>query len=175
MSGTSSTAHAGTSSPAPRLSVGDQAPDFDLPATGGGRVRLADLAGAPALIYHYPQASTPLCTTQACDLRDNYELFTRKGYQVFGVSPDPAEALERFVREESLPFTLLSDEDHTMMTAWGTWADKNMYGRIVRGTIRSTFALDEHGVITFAKYRVGTPKHIAVLTAALHLGREGAI
>ena len=152
-----------------KLAVGDPAPAFDLPTAGGGRVSLAELAGAPALIWFYPAANTSLCTKQACDLRDNHQMFLDAGYRVVGISPDPVAELDRFVREQELPYTLASDESHEVMTAYGAWGEKNMYGRLVEGTIRSTFAIDAEGVLTFVKYRVGTPKHISLLREKLAL------
>ncbi|HIY23839.1 MAG TPA: peroxiredoxin [Candidatus Brachybacterium merdigallinarum] len=152
-----------------KLAVGDPAPAFDLPTARGGRVSLAELAGAPALIWFYPAANTSLCTKQACDLRDNHQMFLDAGYRVVGISPDPVAELDRFVREQELPYTLASDESHEVMTAYGAWGEKNMYGRLVEGTIRSTFAIDAEGVLTFVKYRVGTPKHISLLREKLAL------
>lgn len=150
-----------------RLAVGDRAPDLDLPLAGGGRVSLADLRGAPAIIWFYPAASTTLCTAQACDLRDSQDVFTEAGYRILGVSPDPVEALDRFRAEQGLTYDLASDETHEVMAAYGAWGTKNMYGRLVEGTIRSTFAIDADGVLTLVKYRVGTPSHIALLRERL--------
>ena len=152
-----------------KLAVGEDAPAFDLPTAGGGRVDLASLRGAPVLLWFYPAANTSLCTKQACDLRDNHQMFLDAGYRVIGVSPDPVAELDRFVAEQELPYTLASDESHEVMEAYGAWGEKNMYGRIVEGTIRSTFAIDESGTLTFVKYRVGTPKHIALLQEKLGL------
>ncbi|MCL6422506.1 peroxiredoxin [Brachybacterium sp. JHP9] len=156
------------SAPAP-LQVGDAAPDFDLPLAGGGRVSLESLRGAPALIWFYPQANTTLCTREACDLRDNASIFEAQGYRILGISPDPLPELERFIAEQSLPYDLASDESRETMRAYGAFGEKNMYGKIVQGVIRSTFAIDEGGVLTYVKYRVGTPKQIAQLQAKLGL------
>lgn len=156
-----------------KLAVGDTAPAFDLPTAGGGRVRLADLRGAPALLWFYPAANTSLCTRQACDLRDHHQMFLYAGYRVVGISPDPVEDLDRFAAEQELPYTLAADESHAVGAAYGAWGEKNMYGRIVQGTIRSTFALDSHGVLTLVKYRVGTPSHIALLQGKLGLSATG--
>ena len=134
-----------------KLAVGEPAPALDLPTAGGGRISLEDLRGAPALLWFYPAANTSLCTKQACDLRDNHEMFLDAGYRVVGISPDPVPELDRFV------------------AAYGAWGEKNMYGKLVQGTIRSTFAIDEAGILTFVKYRVGTPKHIALLQEKLGL------
>lgn len=152
-----------------KLAVGDKAPDFDLPIAGGGRVSLEELRGAPAVIWFYPAASTPVCTRQACDLRDNYRMFVDAGYRVVGISPDPIDKIESFAEKQNLPYTLASDESTEVMAAYGAWGEKNMYGKIVTGTIRSTFAIDENGILTLVKYRVGTPKHIALLQEKLQL------
>ena len=124
-----------------KLAVGDRAPSFDLPTSGGGRLSLADLAGAPAVLWFYPAANTSLCTRQAVDLRDHHQMFTDAGYRVVGISPDPVAELDRFVAEQQLPYTLAGDESHEVMAAYGAWGEKNMYGKIVEGVIRSTFAL----------------------------------
>lgn len=152
-----------------KLAVGDRAPALDLPLAGGGRVTLEDLAGAPALLWFYPAANTSLCTKQACDLRDNHQMFVDAGYRVIGVSPDPVPELDRFIAEQDLPYDLASDESHAVMAAYGAWGEKNMYGKLVEGVIRSTFAIDAEGRIEFVKYRVGTPKHIALLQEKLGL------
>src|SRR5699024_8263705 len=152
-----------TMSSAPvKLAVGDPAPALDLPTAAGGRVSLAELRGTPALIWFYPAANTSLCTKQACDLRDNHQMLLDAGYRVVGVSPDP-------VPEQDSPYILASDESHEVTTAYGAWGEKNMYGKIVQGTFRSTFAIDAEGVLTFGKYRLGTPKHIALLQEKLAL------
>ncbi|WP_114855122.1 peroxiredoxin [Brachybacterium sp. YJGR34] len=162
-------------SPAPvKLAVGEPAPALDLPTAGGGRVSLASLRGAPALLWFYPAANTSLCTKQACDLRDSHQMFLDAGYRVVGISPDPVPELDRFVAEQELPYALASDESHAVMEAYGAWGEKNMYGRLVQGTIRSTFAIDAEGVLTFVKYRVGTPRHIALLQEKLGLGPGAA-
>lgn len=152
-----------------KLAVGDAAPAFDLPMAGGGRVSLEELRGAPALIWFYPAANTSLCTKQACDLRDNHQMFLDAGYRVVGISPDPVAELDRFAAEQHLPYTLAGDESHRVMEAYGAWGTKNMYGKLVEGTIRYSFAIDAEGVLTFVKYRVGTPKHIALLQEKLGL------
>jgi peroxiredoxin Q/BCP len=158
-----------TSSTPVKLAVGDAAPDFDLPTADGGRVSLADLRGAPALIWFYPAANTSLCTREACDLRDSHEMFLAQGYRIVGISPDPLEAIQRFAREQDLPYTLASDESKDVLRAYGAFGEKNMYGKIVEGVIRSTFAIDAEGRLTYVKYRVGTPKQIADLQAKLGL------
>lgn len=150
-----------------KLAVGDRAPDFDLPAAGGGRITLADLRGAPAILWFYPAANTSLCTAQACGLRDEHAAFAAAGYRIVGISPDPVAELDRFVAEQHLPYDLASDETHAVMAAYGAWGVKNMYGRQVEGTIRATFAIDADGVLTLARYRVATPTHAAMLRQRL--------
>ena len=152
-----------------KLAVGGPAPALDLPLAGGGRVTLEDLRGAPALLWFYPAANTSLCTKQACDLRDNHQMFLDAGYRVIGISPDPVPELDRFIAEQDLPYDLASDESHRVMEAYGAWGEKNMYGKLVEGVIRSTFAVDAEGVLSFVKYRVGTPKHISLLQEKLGL------
>ncbi|MGQ4549249.1 peroxiredoxin [Dermabacteraceae bacterium P13077] len=150
-----------------KLTVGEQAPDFACKTADGETLTLADLRGQKVILWFYPAANTSLCTKQAIDLRDNRAEFEAAGYRLIGVSPDSPEAVREFIEQQNLPFTMLADETKEMMTAYGTWGEKNSYGKIVTGTIRSTFALDEDGKIIFAKYRVGTPKHIETLRKAL--------
>lgn len=152
-----------------KLAVGDMAPDFDLPTADGGRVSLADLRGTPALIWFYPAANTSLCTREACDLRDHHDMFTGQGYRVVGISPDAIEDLKTFAAKQGLPYTLASDESKDVLRSYGAFGEKNMYGKIVEGVIRSTFAIDAEGRLTYVKYRVGTPKQIADLQAKLGL------
>lgn len=150
-----------------KLAVGGRAPDFDLPTAGGGRIALSDLRGAPAILWFYPAANTTLCTAQACGLRDEHAAFAAAGYRIVGISPDPVAELDRFVAEQHLPYDLASDESHAVMAAYGAWGTKNMYGKQVEGTIRSTFALDADGVLTLVRYRVATPTHTAMLRQKL--------
>ncbi len=153
-----------------KLAVGEQAPAFNLPAAGGGTISIDDLRGNPAVIWFYPQAMTSLCTRQAEDLRDNYADLTVTGARIVGISPDPVAKLNEFIEKKNLPFDLLSDENHAVGRAYGAFGTKNMYGRTVEGVIRSTFVLDENGILTAVKYRVGTPKHIDFVQQALGLG-----
>jgi thioredoxin-dependent peroxiredoxin len=154
--------------PAPaRLAVGDRAPDFELTAADGRTVSSRDLLGTSYVLYFYPAANTALCTTQACDLRDHYQGLRDAGWDVYGVSPDTREAAATFVEKQSLPFTLLVDPDRTVMERYGTWGLKNSYGRVIEGTIRSTFAIGADGTIVLAQYRVRTPGHAQKLLTAL--------
>lgn len=152
-----------------KLAVGQAAPAFELPAAGGGRISLDDLRGTPAIIWFYPGANTPLCTTQACGLRDEHAVFADAGYRILGISPDPVPELDRFIAEQHLPYELASDASHEVMAAYGAWGAKNMYGRIVEGVIRTTVAIDAEGILTMVKHRVGTPGHIALLRDRLGL------
>lgn len=137
-----------------RLEIGDTAPPFSLPDTDGKIVTLADLKGRKVIVYFYPAASTPGCTKQACNFRDSLAELNAAGIDVVGISPDKPEKLAKFRDAESLSFALLSDPDRTVLSAWGAFGEKLMYGRTVRGVIRSTFLVDEKGKIALAKYNV---------------------
>lgn len=150
-----------------RLEPGQPAPDWTLSDAEGGTVRLSDFAGRKLIIYVYPAAMTPGCTTQACDFRDNEAVLQQHGYAVVGVSPDSPEKLARFAEKESLPFPLLSDPDKEMLSAYGAYGEKKNYGKTVVGVIRSTFVLDETGVLDLAKYNVRAKGHVASLAKQL--------
>lgn len=152
-----------------RLSPGDRAPDFTLVDDRGERVSLADLRGRRTILYVYPAALTPGCTTQACDFTDNLEALTGHGYAVVGVSPDPPEKLARFREKEGLTITLLSDPDKAMLRQWGAFGEKKLYGKVVEGVIRSTFILDEDGAVTHAWYNVKASGHVAKIMRDLGL------
>jgi peroxiredoxin Q/BCP len=126
---------------------GEPAPPFSLPDEGGQTVSLSDYAGRRLLVYFYPRAFTPGCTTEACDLRDRHETFLHAGWQIVGISPDPPERLARFREEYRLPFPLLSDPDHRAAEAYGAWGTKRSYGRETQGIIRSTYAIGPDGRI----------------------------
>lgn len=152
-----------------RLSPGDRAPDFTLPSDDGSTVSLADLGGSKVVLYVYPAAMTPGCTTQACDFRDDLQVFTDAGYRVLGLSPDPLEELARFRAAEGLSFPLLSDADRSVMTAYGAYGEKKLYGKTVTGVIRSTFVIDEDGTVQQAQYAVKAKGHVAKLRRDLGL------
>ena len=150
-----------------RLEPGQHAPAWTLKDAEGREVSLSYFAGRKLIIYVYPAAMTPGCTTQACDFRDNEAVFAREGYAVVGVSPDAPQKLAQFAEKESLPFPLLSDEGKEMLTAYGAYGEKQNYGKTVVGVIRSTFVLDEQGVVEVARYNVKATGHVAALAKQL--------
>ena len=142
------------------IDVGDRAPAFRLTSDDGAKVALGDFKGRNLLVYFYPKAFTPGCTTQACDLRDDNDRFIAAGYAVVGISPDAPDKLARFRQEYRLPFPLLADTDHAVAAAYGAWGTKKNYGREYQGIIRSTFLIDGSGVVTEAWYNVKASGHI---------------
>ena len=138
----------------PRLEVGDRAPAFSLPDADGNTVKLSDYKGRRVIVYFYPAASTPGCTKQACDFRDSLSELNSAGLDVIGISPDKPAKLAKFRDDQKLTFPLLSDPDREVLTAWGAYGEKSMYGKTVLGVIRSTFVVDEKGKIAEAQYNV---------------------
>ncbi len=129
------------------IEEGTQAPDFTLPNQDGEDVTLSELRGRPVVLYFYPKADTPGCTTQACGIRDHSADYDAAGAVVVGVSPDPVKAVKKFHGGQSLNFTLLADEDHAVCELYGVWAEKSMYGRTYWGALRSTFIIDADGTV----------------------------
>lgn len=146
---------------ATRLDKGDTAPDFTLTDDSGTQISLADYAGRKVLVYFYPRANTPGCTTEACDFRDSLEQLNSLGIDVLGISPDPVDKLATFKTDHNLNFPLLSDPERKVMTEWGAFGEKMNYGKIVQGVIRSTVLVDETGKVEFAKYNVKAAGHVA--------------
>ena len=144
-----------------RLETGDTAPAFTLLSDTGAKVSLKQFTGERVILYAYPAAMTPGCTTQACDFRDRLDAFTAEGYVVLGISPDSPKKLAEFRENEGLSFTLLSDPDKSVMEAYGAFGEKMMYGKKVVGVIRSTFLIDEKGKIEKAWYSVKADGHAA--------------
>lgn len=151
------------------LEIGAKAPSFELLDQDGNTVKLADFGGKNVIVYFYPAASTPGCTTQACDFRDNLNSLKAAGYVVLGISPDEPKKLKKFVDNEGLTFPLLSDPDNAVQTAYGAYGEKSMYGKTYMGTIRSTFVVDGEGKIAKAMYNVKATGHVAKLRGELGL------
>jgi len=154
---------------APRLTPGDDAPDFTLPTDDGGSVTLSDLRGRKVIVYFYPNAMTPGCTTQACDFSDSLSSLEAAGYTVVGISPNDPAKLAKFRERDGLTITLASDADRSAMTAYGAFGEKKLYGKTVEGVIRSTFVVDEDGKVAVAQYNVKATGHVAKLRRDLGL------
>jgi len=152
-----------------QLAAGTPAPNFSMPDQDGNLVSLTDFSGKKVILYFYPAAMTPGCTTQACDFRDQLGSLQSEGYVVLGVSRDTPEKLTKFREQEALTFPLLSDPDHEVHAVYGAWGEKNLYGKQVVGVIRSTFVIDEAGAITLPLYSVKATGHVASLRKKLGL------
>jgi peroxiredoxin Q/BCP len=150
-----------------RLSPGDTAPAFTLPDADGKGVSLADFRGRKVVVYFYPAAMTPGCTKQACDFRDSLAQWNDAGFAVLGISPDKPEKLAKFRERDALTFPLLSDPSREVLQAYGAYGEKTMYGKTVTGVIRSTFVVDENGLIEAARYNVKATGHVAKLRREL--------
>lgn len=151
----------------PKLTPGDAAPGFALPDQRGATVRLEDFRGRKLVVYFYPAADTPGCTTQSCDIRDHRSELAGLGVDVVGISPDDPTDQLAFDAKYGLGFPLLADVDHAVAEAWGAWGDKNTYGKITRGLIRSAFLVDEEGRIANAWYRVPAAETVSRVMRAL--------
>jgi thioredoxin-dependent peroxiredoxin len=149
------------------LQLGDQAPDFALPDQDGNPVRLDDYRGQTVVLYFYPKADTPGCTTQACGLRDTISDFNDVGAAVLGISPDPVKLVKKFHEGQGLNFTLLAEEDHAVCDLYGTWAEKSMYGKTYWGALRSTFIVDGDGKVVHVIEKASPKTHAADVLAAL--------
>ena len=146
-----------------RLEAGDTAPAFSLKDADENTVKLSDFKGRKVIVYFYPAASTPGCTKEACDFRDNLAELNDAGLDVVGISPDKPAKLAKFRDAEQLTFPLLSDPDREVLSAWGAYGEKKMYGKTVQGVIRSTFVVDEKGKIEVAQYNIKATGHVAKL------------
>ena len=149
------------------LQSGDRAPAFERLDHTGTQVNRQSFVDRKLVIYFYPRAFTPGCTTESCDFRDNYQRFLASGYEIVGVSPDPVDKLDEFRQAHDLPFPLLSDEDHSMAEAYGAWGIKKNYGKEYEGIIRSTIVIDENGVVSDAWYNVRAKGHADRVSGAL--------
>ena len=154
---------------AERLPAGAPAPDFTLQSADGSSVTLSGNRGQNVIVYFYPAASTPGCTTQACDFRDNLNSLKSAGYTVLGISPDPVEKLVKFTSAEDLNFPLLSDGGHAVAEGWGAWGEKKNYVKTYEGLIRSTVVVDPDGTVALARYNVKAKGHVAALRKQLGL------
>lgn len=151
----------------PRLETGDVAPAWTLPSDTGTPVSLTDYAGRHLIIFFYPAAMTPGCTTQACDFRDSAQPLQEAGYAVVGISPDKPEKLAKFVAKEALTYPLLADVDKEVLNAYGAYGEKKLYGKTTVGVIRSTVVVGPDGTVELAKYNVKATGHVAGLRKAL--------
>lgn len=152
-----------------RLETGATAPTFTLTSHGGEQVALSDYFGQHVVLFFYPAAMTPGCTTEACDFRDSLEPLKAAGYAVLGISPDDTDKLSTFAEQESLSYPLLADPDKATVEAYGAWGEKNLYGKKVTGVIRSTIVVDPEGKVELAKYNVKATGHVATLRKALKI------
>ena len=152
-----------------RLSPGDAAPDFTLPSDTGEEVTLSQLRGRKVIVYFYPAAMTPGCTTQACDFSASLDSLQGAGYEVLGISKDAATKLAKFRQRDALTLTLLSDPDLTVHRAYAAYGEKKLYGKLVEGVLRSTFVVGEDGTIEQAQYNVKAAGHVAKLRRDLAL------
>lgn len=141
------------------LAVGNPAPSFEAKDQNGNIIKLSDFKGRKVILYFYPKDATPGCTAQACNLRDNYEALQKAGFIVLGVSSDSEKSHLKFIEKQNLPFPLIADEDLKVHEAYGTWVEKSMYGRTYMGTARTTFVIDENGILTEIIEKVDTKNH----------------
>jgi len=149
------------------IEAGQTAPDFTLPDQDGNEVTLSSLRGGPVVLYFYPKADTPGCTTQACGVRDHAADYDARGATVLGISPDPVKKVKKFHDKFSLNFTLLADADHAVAEAYGVWVEKSMYGRTYMGNERTTFVIDAEGKVTDVLRKVKPAEHDDLVLGAL--------
>lgn len=143
------------------LKAGDKAPNFEALDEQGNTRKLSDYAGKKLVVFFYPKASTPGCTAEACNLRDNYQTFQAQGYEILGVSADSAKRQQNFINKYELPFPLLADEDHSVINAFGVWGPKKFMGKEYDGIHRTTFVINENGVLEDVITKVKTKDHAA--------------
>jgi len=141
------------------LQIGEAAPEISAKDQNGNDVKLSDFKGKKVILYFYPKDDTPGCTAQACNLRDNYESLLNNGFVVLGVSVDNEKSHLKFIKKYDLPFPLLADTDHAIVEAYGVWVEKSMYGKTYMGTARTTFVIDENGIISEIIQKVDTKNH----------------
>lgn len=144
---------------ATQLKAGDKAPEFSITTESGENISLNDYKGKKLVLYFYPKDNTPGCTAEACNLRDNYELLLKQGYEILGVSPDSEKSHKKFIEKHELPFKLIPDIEKEILQAYGVWAEKKMFGKTYMGVVRTTFVIDEVGVIEEVIKKVKTKDH----------------
>jgi thioredoxin-dependent peroxiredoxin len=149
------------------IEPGETAPDFELPDEDGNPVKLSELRARPVVVYFYPKADTPGCTTQACGVRDHRADYAKAGARVLGISPDSVKKVKKFHDKQALDFTLLADEDHAVAEAYGVWVQKSMYGRTYWGNERTTFIVAPGGKVAEVLHKVKPAEHDALVLAAL--------
>lgn len=145
-------------------SIGETAPDFTLLNQDGEPTKLSDFRGQTVILFAYPKAGTSGCTTQACGLRDNFPQFQDVNATVIGISPDEPAALRKWIDDEQLPYTLVSDPDHQVLEAWGAWGEKSMYGKTYFGVIRSHWVIDAEGIILDEQIKISPKKSVELAT-----------
>jgi peroxiredoxin Q/BCP len=148
------------------LKIGDQAPSFAGKDQNGNTVKLEDYKGKKVILYFYPKDNTKGCTAQACNLRDHYDLLQKEGYEVIGVSKDDEKSHSKFINKFELPFTLIADTDTTINQLYGVWQEKKMFGKTYMGTVRTTFVIDEQGMITDIITKIKTADHTNQILAS---------
>lgn len=149
------------------LQEGDKAPAFSVKDSEGNQVSLDDFKGKKLVLYFYPQDNTPTCTVQACNLRDNFSLLTKRGFSVVGVSPDEESSHKKFTAKFSLPFTLIADPEHEIIGKYGVWGEKQMYGKKYMGLLRTTFVIDEAGLVQKIFRKPKSKEHAQEILAAM--------
>ena len=152
-----------------KLTVGDKAPAFEGINQLGKKIALTDFKGKKLILYFYPKDNTPGCTAEACDLNDNYEMWISKGYHVVGVSPDNEKSHQKFIEKFNLKFDLIADTKNEIMEAFGVWGEKSMYGKKYMGVLRTTFVIDENGVIEAVFDKVETKNHSSQIISSLNI------
>jgi peroxiredoxin Q/BCP len=151
------------------LTKGTRAPDFEGSNQDGKTIRLKDFKGKKVILYFYPKDDTPGCTAEACNLRDNYQKWIEKGFEVIGISPDSMKSHHKFVEKYKLPFNLVADPDKSILKAYGAWGTKKMYGRSYEGVLRTTYVIDEEGIVEEVMVKVNTKNHSSQILQELNL------
>jgi peroxiredoxin Q/BCP len=151
------------------LTKGTRAPDFEAHNQDGKTIRLKDFRGKKVILYFYPKDDTPGCTAEACNLRDNYQKWIEKGFEVIGISPDSMKSHQKFIEKYHLPFSLVSDPDRNILKAYGAWGTRKMYGRSYDGVLRTTYVIDEEGIIEKVLVKVDTKNHSTQILQELNL------